>query len=82
MGEETGRTEAQQRLSARKKTEAVLRVLRGESLDVVSREMGVTAGMLSDWRDQFIATGTEVLKKRHPSATSLIHQRRTRLPTA
>ena len=29
----------------------------------------MTDGMLSDFRDQFIATGTEVLKKRHPSAT-------------
>ena len=30
--------------SSRRKTEAVLRVLRGEALDALSRELGVTAG--------------------------------------
>lgn len=32
----------QHRLSARMKTEAVLRVHRGDSIDVVSREVGTT----------------------------------------
>ena len=37
----------QRRMSAKKKQEAVLRVLRGEDLEVVSREVGTTAADLS-----------------------------------
>ena len=43
----------QRRMSARKKQEAVLRILRGEDLEVVSREVGTTAADLSAWRDGF-----------------------------
>jgi len=35
------------RFSARRKTEAVLRLLRGEDLDTLSRELGVTAATLA-----------------------------------
>jgi transposase-like protein len=52
------------RFSSRKKVDAVLRVLRGEELDLVSRELGVTAATLSDWRDQFLASGQAGLKSR------------------
>jgi len=52
------------RFSSKKKTEAVLRVLRGESLDVVSRELGVTAAKLSEWHKTFIANGEASLKAR------------------
>jgi transposase-like protein len=36
-----------QRFSARRKVEIVLRVLKGESLDELSRELGVPASRLS-----------------------------------
>ncbi len=36
------------RFSPQKKVEAVLRLLRGEDLDTLSRELGVTAARLSD----------------------------------
>lgn len=52
------------RFSSRKKTEAVLRLLRGEDLDLLSRELGVTAATLSDWRAQFLASGQASLKSR------------------
>jgi transposase-like protein len=52
------------RFSSRKKLEAVLRVLRGEDLDLVSRELGLTAAKLSEWRDQFLASGQGGLKSR------------------
>ncbi len=39
------------RFSVRKKTEAVLRLFRGGDLDVLSRERGITAAGLSEWRD-------------------------------
>jgi len=56
------------RFSSRRKGEAVLRVLRGESIDVVSRELGVTAGTLSGWRDSFLAAGCAGLKSRRTTA--------------
>ena len=43
------------RWSSRRKLEAVLRVRRGEDLDALSRELGVTAGTLAQWRDQGLA---------------------------
>jgi hypothetical protein len=56
------------RFSARKKTEAVLRLLRGEELDVLARELGVTAAKLSEWREAFLAAGAVGLKSREPDA--------------
>jgi hypothetical protein len=32
-------------------------VLRGEDLDLVSRELGLTAARLFEWQDQFLAAG-------------------------
>ena len=51
-------------MSARRKQEAVLRLLRGEDLELVSRELCVTAAELSGWRDQFLAGGEASLKSR------------------
>ena len=45
------------RFSAKRKTEAVLQLLRGEDLDLLSREYKVTAGKLRQWRDAFLSTG-------------------------
>ena len=56
------------RFSARRKKEGVLRLLRGEDLDTVSRDLGVTAARLSGWRDEFIAAGTASLKSRQPDS--------------
>ena len=52
------------RFSARRKTEAVLRLLRGEDLDTLSRELGVTAATLSGWRESFLDGGTAAMKSR------------------
>jgi len=52
------------RFSARKKMDVVLRVLRGDDLDLVSREAGITAATVSEWRDQFVASGQAGLKSR------------------
>jgi hypothetical protein len=52
------------RFSARRKTEAVLRLLRGEDLDTLSRELGVTAATLSSWREGFLDGGTAAMKSR------------------
>ena len=45
------------RFSARRKRETVLRLLRGEDLESVSRELGITAARAAQWRDQFLAAG-------------------------
>ena len=52
------------RWSSRRKTEVVLRLLRGEALDAVSRELGVTAATLAHWRDQFLAAGQAGVRSR------------------
>lgn len=52
------------RFSAQRKREAVLRLLRGESLEKMSRELGVTAARLSTWREAFMDRGTQGLKSR------------------
>lgn len=52
------------RFSARRKTEAVLRLLRGEDLDALSRELGVIASTLSGWREGFLDGGTAAMKSR------------------
>src|SRR3954454_18047888 len=45
------------RISRQRKRDAVLRLLRGEDLDTVSRSLGVTAATLSGWRDTFLDGG-------------------------
>jgi transposase-like protein len=55
------------RFSVKRKTAAVLRLLQGEQLDTLSRELGVTAATLSSWRDAFLAGGQASLKSRKPS---------------
>ncbi len=56
--------ERRRRMSAKRKQGAVLRLLRGEDLELVSRELGVTAAELSAWRDGFLAAGEASLKTR------------------
>jgi transposase-like protein len=43
-------------------TDAVLRLLGGELLEVLSRELGVEAHRLAAWRDDFLEAGKEGLK--------------------
>ena len=52
------------RFSARRKTDTILRMLRGEPLDSLARELGVTAATLATWREQFLAGGQAALKSR------------------
>lgn len=52
------------RFSSQRKHDAVLRLLRGESLDAVSREIGVTAAVLSGWREAVLFGGQAALRSR------------------
>lgn len=56
--------EREVRWSARRKEGVVMRLMRGESLDALSREVGQPAGRISHWRDEFLAAGREGLKAR------------------
>jgi hypothetical protein len=52
-----------ERFSARHKTEVVFRLLRGEALDLLSRELGIPAARLATWREVFLDAGQEAMKK-------------------
>jgi transposase-like protein len=52
------------RFSAKRKRDAVLRLLRGEDLDILARELGVNAPTLAKWRDAFLESGLNGLKSR------------------
>ena len=53
-----------ERMTAGHKRDAVLRLLRGEPLELVARELAVTAAVLSGWREAFLAAGSAGLKSR------------------
>lgn len=56
--------EVPERWSVQRKTELVLRLLRGEALDAVSRESQIPAHELEGWKRVFGETGTRGLKTR------------------
>jgi transposase len=62
QSEHSGDHRSRPRWSAGKKTDAVLRLLRGESLEVLSRDLGVEAHRLAAWRDEFLEAGKQGLK--------------------
>ncbi len=51
-------------MTAGRKRDAVLRLLRGEPLEIVARELAVTAADLSAWREAFLEAGAASLKAR------------------
>lgn len=56
------------RFSSRRKRDAVIRLIKGEPLDSLSRELGVTAATLSEWHQEFLAGGEANLKARQQTA--------------
>jgi transposase-like protein len=63
------------RMSRQRKIAAVLRLLRGEDLETVSRSLGVTAATLSGWRDAFLAAGEASLATQSTSGEELASNR-------
>ena len=59
------------RMSRQRKMAAVMRLLRGEDLDLVSRSLGVTAATLTGWRDAFLAAGEAALTAKPTSGEEL-----------
>jgi len=56
------------RLSAKRKLGAVQRLMRGESLEVVSRELNVPVHRLTEWRDKVLGAAEIALKGRERDA--------------
>ena len=54
-----------QRWGAARKREVVLRILRGEPMELLSRELGVELYRLEKWRDAALAGMEEALKVRN-----------------
>ena len=54
----------ERRMTAGRKRDAVLRVLRGEPLEIVARELAVRAADLSGWREAFLEAGATALRSR------------------
>jgi transposase len=65
-GAPSGEPEASRevRWSARRKEQVVVRLLRGESLDLSARETGQPASRIAGWREEFLEAGREGLKSR------------------
>ena len=63
------------RMSRQRKRDAVLRLLRGEDLETVSRLLGVTAATLTTWRDAFLAAGEAALAARPTDGDTLESER-------
>src|SRR3954452_21313373 len=63
------------RMSRQRKAAAVLRLLRGEDLETVSRELGVTVATLTGWRDSFLAAGEAALATRAATGEELESER-------
>ena len=59
------------RMSRQRKRDAVLRLLRGEDLETVSRPLGVTAATLTTWRDAFLAAGEAAMAGRPDGGEAL-----------
>ena len=53
-----------ERWSAQRKTEVVLRVVRGEAIDEVAREIQVPVHEVEEWRRVFLESGQQGLKRR------------------
>jgi transposase-like protein len=62
-------------MSRQRKRDAVLRLLRGEDLETVSRSLGVTAATPSGWRDVFLAAGEAGLASRPAEGEELESER-------
>jgi len=64
------------RRSASVKEQAVMRLFRGEDMELVSRETGYTMHELKQWRDQYMLGGKEFLKSHpKPAQDKAIEQR-------
>ena len=63
-GAPSGGAGPERRFSAQRKLAAVTRLLRGEPLESVARELNVTVARLSEWRDRALVAAEGAMKER------------------
>ena len=63
------------RLSRQRKCDAVLRLFRGDDLEILARALGVTAATLSGWQETFRAAGEARLTTRPTPGDDLESER-------
>jgi transposase len=63
-GTPTGGAGPERRNTARRKLAAVTRLLRGEPLETLARELNVTVACLSEWRDRALIGAEAAMKER------------------
>ena len=63
-GAPSGGAGPERRFSARRQLAAVARLLRGEPLETVARELNVTVPRLSEWRDRALVGAEAAMKVR------------------
>jgi transposase len=63
-GAPSGAAGPERRFSAQRKLAAVTRLLRGEPLETLARELNVTAARLSEWRDRALVGAEAAMKER------------------
>jgi transposase-like protein len=63
-GAPSGGAGPERRNSARRKLAAVTRLLRGEPLEILARELNVTVARLSKWRDRALVAAEAAMKER------------------
>src|SRR3954454_1950707 len=59
------------RMSRQRKRDTVLRMLRGEDLETLSRALGATAATLTGWHDTFVAAGEARLAPPSPDGEAV-----------
>src|SRR5919107_3357102 len=67
-GAPSGGAGPERRFSAQRKLAVVTRLLRGEPLETVARELNVTAARLSGWRDRALVAAEAEMKERERDA--------------
>src|ERR671929_332476 len=63
-GAPSGAAGPERRFFSRRKLAAVTRLLRGEPLEALARELNVTAARLSEWRDRALLGAAAAMKER------------------
>lgn len=74
-----GKHQRPQRFSAKMKSRIVLRLLRGEDLELLCREYGATAAQMSRWREDFLSAGEMAMKNREEPESEEIKRLREKL---
>ena len=79
VAEQEAGAELPERWSAKAKLEQVLRLLRGEPVDAVSREVQVPAHELEQWRRDFLEGGLAKLKRRTDGTDRALHEAQAKI---